>query len=54
MYSFFQPSNFIEKYYIWPGSEQSYLNPGKGGNPIVETKRGKKEIRLTESSTMTK
>lgn len=44
---FFNQAIFIEKYYIWPGTEQKYLNPENGRNPIiVETKRGKKNIQL--------
>jgi len=44
---FFNQAIFIEKYYIWPGTEQRYLNPENGGNPIIiDTKRGKKDIQL--------
>ena len=44
---FFNQAIFIEKYYIWPGTEQRYINPENGGNPIIiQTKRGKKDIQL--------
>lgn len=44
---FFNQAIFMEKYYIWPGTEQKYLSPEKGGTPIViETKRGKMDVKL--------
>lgn len=40
-------ATFFEKYYIWPGTEQSYLNPENKGIPIiVRTLMGKKELNL--------
>lgn len=43
----FNESIFMEKHYIYPGTEHLYLPPEKKGNPIiVQTKMGKSDIRL--------
>lgn len=43
----FNEAVFMEKYYIYPGDEERYLNPENGGTPLViDTKQGKKEVKL--------
>lgn len=43
----FNEAIFIEKYYVHPGNQEFYLHPKKGETPLViETKRGKKDVRL--------
>ncbi|MGG7618418.1 YfmQ family protein [Bacillus coreaensis] len=38
---------FMEKYYIYPGTEHSYLPPDKDGKHIIiEAKMGKNDVRL--------
>ncbi|WP_284640731.1 YfmQ family protein [Paenibacillus silviterrae] len=38
---------FMEKHYIWPGTEQLHLNPENKGFPVIlETKLGKNEVTL--------
>ncbi|MGJ7920931.1 YfmQ family protein [Neobacillus sp. LXY-4] len=45
--NFFNQAIFMEKYYIWPGTEQSYINPKYGGTPIIiDSKKGKRDVRL--------
>lgn len=45
--NYFNEATFFKKYYIYPGSEKLFLHPENGGTPIViETKRGKKDVRL--------
>jgi hypothetical protein len=44
---FFNEAIFMEKYYIYPGTEQSFLPPQKKGIPItINTKWGKSDMRL--------
>jgi hypothetical protein len=44
---FYNQAIFMEKYYIWPGTEQMYLKPENGGTPIIiELKRGNKNVKL--------
>ncbi|MED4559411.1 YfmQ family protein [Bacillus subtilis] len=43
----FNKAVFMEKYYIYPGDEERYLNPENGGKPLViDTKQGKKDVKL--------
>ena len=43
----FNEAIFMEKYYIYPGTETSFLPPVKKGNPIIiDTKLGKIDWRL--------
>jgi hypothetical protein len=45
--NYFNEATFFKKYYIFPGSEKLFLHPENSGAPIViETKRGKKDVRL--------
>lgn len=43
----FNEAIFLKKHYIFPGTEELFLNPENSGPPLViDTKRGKKEIKL--------
>lgn len=43
----FNEAIFMEKYYIYPGTEHLYLPPEKDGTPvIVDTKIGKSDVKL--------
>ncbi|MCM3729253.1 YfmQ family protein [Neobacillus cucumis] len=43
----FNEAIFLKKHYIFPGTEELYLNPENSDSPIViETKRGNKEVKL--------
>lgn len=43
----FNESIIKEKYYVWPGTEESYLNPENGVRPIiVNVTNGKKTMEL--------
>jgi hypothetical protein len=43
----FNEALFLKKHYIFPGTEDLFLNPDNSEPPIViDTKRGKKEVKL--------
>lgn len=43
----FNEANFLKKHYIWPGSEEAYLNPEGSQTPvIIHDKRGTKNVRI--------
>lgn len=43
----FNQAIFMEKYYIWPGTEQSFIKPENGGTPImIDTKKGKRDVEI--------
>jgi len=43
----FNEAIFLKKHYIFPGTEELYLNPENSDSPIViETKRGNKDVKL--------
>ena len=43
----FNEATFLEKQYVWPGTEQMFLNPGDSGKPlIIHTKRGKMDVKI--------
>lgn len=43
----FNEAIFLKKHYIFPGTEELYLNRENSDSPIViETKRGKKDVKL--------
>jgi len=43
----FNEATFLEKQYVWPGTEQSYLNPEDSGTPLtILTKRGKMDVKI--------
>lgn len=43
----FNEAIFMEKYYIYPGTEHLYLPPEKDGTPVVvDTKIGKSDVKL--------
>ncbi|MBT2655623.1 YfmQ family protein [Bacillus sp. ISL-18] len=43
----FNEAIFLKKHYIFPGTEELFLNPDTSEPPLViDTKRGKKEIKL--------
>lgn len=43
----FNDATFLEKQYIWPGTEHLYLNPEDSGTPlIIHTKRGKMDVKI--------
>jgi len=43
----FNEAIFLKKHYIFPGTEELFLNPENSEPPLViDTKRGKKEIKL--------
>ncbi|WP_043929637.1 YfmQ family protein [Bacillus sp. EB01] len=45
--SAFNESVFKEKHYVWPGTEDTYLNPESGVQPIiVDAKTGKHSTEL--------
>ncbi|OCA85815.1 hypothetical protein A8F94_13160 [Bacillus sp. FJAT-27225] len=39
----FNESIIKEKYYVWPGTEESYLNPENGVRPIIVTVTNEKQ-----------
>jgi hypothetical protein len=43
----FNEAIFLKKHYIFPGTEELFLNPENSEPPLViDTKRGRKEIKL--------
>ncbi|NHM30883.1 YfmQ family protein [Neobacillus terrae] len=45
--NYFNEATFLQRYYIWPGNEETYLHPENGITPLViDTKRGKMDVRL--------
>ena len=43
----FNDAIFLKKHYIFPGTEELYLNPENSEPPlIIDTKRGKNEVKL--------
>jgi Uncharacterised protein from bacillus cereus group len=43
----FNEAIFLKKHYIFPGTEELFLNPDNSEPPLViDTKRGKKEVKL--------
>lgn len=43
----FNEATFLEKYYIWPGTEDLYFNPESNKTPfIIQTHRGKTDDKL--------
>lgn len=43
----FNEATFLEKQYIWPGTEHMFLNPEDSGTPlIIHTKRGKMDVKI--------
>lgn len=43
----FNEAIFLKKHYIYPGTEEAFLNPEDSETPIViDTKTGKKDVRL--------
>jgi len=43
----FNDSIFLKKHYIFPGTEEVFLNPEDSETPIIiDTKTGKKDVRL--------
>ncbi|MCM3601652.1 YfmQ family protein [Robertmurraya korlensis] len=45
--NYFNEAIFMEKYYIYPGTEQSFLPPQKNGKSIIiDAKLGNKDVRL--------
>lgn len=43
----FNEAVFLERYYIFPGNENAFLQPKNNSLPfVIDTKRGKKSIKL--------
>ena len=43
----FNKATFLEKYYIWQGTEDLYFNPESNKTPfIIQTHRGKTDVKL--------